>query len=68
MKTFKILIIFAIFISFTSCDLDKRQTRLNELEVKNAELDYLTRLYQLKTSIKQKEQIRVLDSLINSIE
>ena len=57
-----------ILLSLTSCHLNDNEAKMNELVVKNSELDYLDRLYKIKRDIEQKEQIRVLDSLINDAE
>jgi hypothetical protein len=63
----KILLV-AVLFSISSCNLSEREVKLNELALKNAELDYLDRLYKIKQDIELKEQIRVLDSLINAAE
>ena len=62
------LLLMVLLFSLTSCHLSDNEFKMNELVVKNAELDYLDRLYRIKQGIEQKEQIRVLDSLINSAE
>jgi hypothetical protein len=63
----KLLLVVSILL-LTSCHLSDNQAKMNELVLKNAELDYLDRLYKIKQNIEQKEQIRVLDSLINAAE
>lgn len=57
-----------VLLSLTSCNLSDNEAKLNNLDVKNAELDYLDRLYKVKQNIEYKEKIRVLDSLIRSAE
>lgn len=63
----KLLLVVVLF-SVSSCHLSDNEAKMNELVVKNAELDYLDRLYKIKADIEHKERMRGLDSLINGAQ
>ena len=56
-----IVLIFALLL--VSCN-SKTEEKMDEIRLKNAQLDYLRKLHLVKENIQLSEQLRVLDSMI----
>ena len=64
----KNILLIALFLIFASCktELEERYCqKIQEIELKTKELEYLEKVYRLKEDIKYEERLRVMDSIIN---